>query len=35
MPIVEWVDPECDTRTQNKVIELSRPAWLVRSSRLV
>ena len=35
MPIVEWVDPECDRRTEGKVIELSRPAWLVRSSRLV
>jgi chromosome partitioning protein len=35
MPIVEWVDPEAGTRAQSKVIELSRPAWLVRSSRFV
>jgi chromosome partitioning protein len=34
MPIVEWVDPERDARADSKVIELSRPAWLVRSTRL-
>ena len=35
MPIVEWVDPECRVRAENKVIELSRPAWAVNSSRIV
>jgi chromosome partitioning protein len=35
MPIVEWVDPECRARAENKVIELSRPAWAVNSSRIV
>lgn len=27
MPIVEWADPEARTRSENKVITLSRPAW--------
>lgn len=35
MPIVEWVDPECRARAEGKIIELSRPAWAVNSSRLV
>ncbi|MGH8739978.1 MAG: P-loop NTPase [Burkholderiales bacterium] len=35
MPIVEWVDPECRMRAEGKIIELSRPAWAVNSSRLV
>jgi chromosome partitioning protein len=35
MPICEWVDPECRARAENKVIELSRPAWAVNSSRIV
>jgi hypothetical protein len=33
MPIVEWVDPECRTRAQRKIIEISRPAWTANSSR--
>jgi chromosome partitioning protein len=35
MPIVEWVDPECRSRAESKIIELSRPAWAVNSSRIV
>jgi chromosome partitioning protein len=35
MPIVEWVDPESRARAENKIIELSRPAWAVNSNRLV
>ena len=35
MPIVEWVDPECRARAEGKIIELSRPAWAVSSSRIV
>ncbi|HEX6321046.1 MAG TPA: ParA family protein [Burkholderiales bacterium] len=35
MPIVEWVDPECRARAESKIIELSRPAWAVNSSRIV
>jgi len=35
MPIVEWVDPECRARAEGKIIELSRPAWAVNSSRVV
>jgi chromosome partitioning protein len=35
MPIVEWVDPESRMRAEGKIIELSRPAWAVNSSRLV
>ena len=35
MPIVEWVDPESRTRAENKIIELSRPAWAVSSSRIL
>lgn len=27
MPIVEWVDPGCNTRGLRNVIELSRPNW--------
>jgi chromosome partitioning protein len=27
MPIVEWADPDFKARTDNKVIELSRPSW--------
>jgi chromosome partitioning protein len=34
MPIVEWVDPECRARAQGKIIELSRPAWAVNSTRI-
>lgn len=34
MPIVEWVDPECRARAEGKIIELSRPAWAVNSSRI-
>ena len=34
MPIVEWVDPECRERSDTKIIELSRPAWAVRSGRV-
>jgi chromosome partitioning protein len=26
-PIIEWADPDYKTRTEGKVIELSRPAW--------
>ncbi len=33
MPIVEWVDPECRSRAQRKIIEISRPAWTASSSR--
>jgi chromosome partitioning protein len=35
MPIVEWVDPESHTRAANKVIELSRPAWIAGSGRVL
>ena len=35
MPIVEWVDPECRERSDTKIIELSRPAWALRSGRVV
>ncbi len=35
MPIVEWVDPECRARAENKIIELSRPAWAANATRLL
>ena len=33
-PVAEWVDPEARARAEGKVIELSRPAWALGSSRI-
>ena len=34
MPIIEWADPDCKTRTAGKVIELARPNWATSSGRI-